>query len=56
MYVRVSVGLPNRPKGDLVEVHEVGLVENYGSVDVELSEEQVELINSESSYGLSAVE
>ena len=48
----VSVELPNRPSGEPVEVQGVGVVENYGTITTELTDEQVESINE--SYGLSA--
>lgn len=55
MWAKVKVELPNRPKGDLIEVHMVGLVENYSSIVAEITEEQFESINGDGSFGLSAV-
>lgn len=48
----VKVELPNRPQDEPVEVQGVGLVKNYGSTVVDLTQEQADIIND--SFGMTA--
>lgn len=51
MKYTVAVDLPNRPKGDLIEVPLLGgAFENGSKVEVELDDEKVELLKS--AYGI----
>lgn len=51
MKITVTVDLPNRPKGDPIEVPLLGgVVENGSKVNVELSDESIELL--EAAYGI----